>query len=315
MKKHVWLVGFLGCCLFLLCPGAAHSQSWGEETSSVGLEADSPPQTPVAEPGETPPASPECQESYAQAIRDIQALFQQLMQQCGPALGNQFEFYLLYLSIMKLQPDPVVINDPANPDTPPEAPAEPASGSAQAPEPPVSDPETPGSTEPSGPGELKKPASKGGTVQMDVPKLCQMHVDCPNWKSACGPTALAMAIAYRTGQDPKPLAAQLWDECNTSSENGTGHKGLVDGAKAHGFPNAKMSYNKGLSWLKAKIKSGRPVIAHVKNHYVLVTGYDAKGNILINDPGKGVVRRSMPWTDFSAWWTRSKGSHAGMVLE
>lgn len=154
-----------------------------------------------------------------------------------------------------------------------------------------------------------------GKVYLEVPTQCQMKVNCPAPGSACGPTSLAMALAYYTKKDPGTLATSLWKICGSTADAGTGHSGLVKGAAHYGYPNAKWHYTVGQSWIREQIKAGKPMIAHVKGHYVCITGIDDSGNIYYNDPGRSQVKQQKSFADFSAWWTGGGSKHAVMTLQ
>ncbi len=162
----------------------------------------------------------------------------------------------------------------------------------------------------------EKPAvGSGGKVVMNVPQKCQMKVKCPAPGSACGPTSLAMILAYYTGKNVDALASDLWYVCGATAANGTGHSGLQKGAKKYGYPNAKWHYSVSQSWLRTQLKAGKPVLAHVKGHYVVIKGIDDSGRIYFNDPGRSKVDRSMSFSEFSAWWRGAGATHPCMVLE
>ncbi|MDD3148909.1 MAG: SH3 domain-containing protein [Candidatus Riflebacteria bacterium] len=154
-----------------------------------------------------------------------------------------------------------------------------------------------------------------GKVVLNVPKQCQGAVSCPVPWSACGPTSLGMALAYYGKGNAGSLASSLWYTCGTTGAAGTNHAGLVKGAKQHGFPNARWNYSVGLSWVKEQIKAGKPVIANVYNHYVVITGVDDSGNIYYNDPAKWDVVQVKSYDSFSAWWNGGGCYHAAMTLQ
>jgi len=174
--------------------------------------------------------------------------------------------------------------------------------------PPAAPPET--ST-----GKPGTQTGSNGKVFIEVPTKCQMTVSCPAPGSACGPTALGMALAYYTKKDPGSLASSLWNICGSTADSGTGHSGLAKGAAHYGYPNAKWHYTVGQSWIRDQIKAGKPLIAHVKNHYVCITGIDDSGNIYYNDPGRSQVKQQKSFADFSAWWVGGGSKHAVMTLE
>ncbi len=154
-----------------------------------------------------------------------------------------------------------------------------------------------------------------GKTVLNVPKQCQGAVNCPVPWSACGPTSLGMALAYYGKGNAGALASSLWYTCGTTGAAGTNHAGLVRGAQQHGFPNAKWHYSVGLSWVKEQIRAGKPVIANVYNHYVVITGIDDSGNIYYNDPAKWDVVQVRSYDSFSAWWNGGGCYHAAMTLQ
>ncbi|MBF0544381.1 MAG: C39 family peptidase [Candidatus Riflebacteria bacterium] len=176
---------------------------------------------------------------------------------------------------------------------------------------------TSGTTNPN-PGSSSPPpggivSTNGGKV-LQIPKLCQIYVKCAAPMAACGPTALAMILAYYTGQNVNTLASTLYNTCGCSS-NGTSLDGLLKGARQYGFSGANWVYGQGLSWVQSQISAGKPILAFVSHHYVVIKGFDGNGNVILNDPGRGVVERSMPFSQFSSWWTGGGLQHAAMVLQ
>lgn len=171
------------------------------------------------------------------------------------------------------------------------------------------------SSSPSGSSPSKPTTGSGGKVVINVPQKCQMNVRCPAPGSACGPTSLAMVLAHYTGKNVDTLASDLWHVCGATAANGTGHAGLQAGAKKYGYPNAKWHFCVTQTWIREQIKAGKPIVAHVKGHYVAIKGIDDSGRIYFNDPGKSVVDRSMSFSEFSAWWRGAGSTHPCMVLE
>ncbi|NLM16527.1 MAG: hypothetical protein GX221_02280 [Candidatus Riflebacteria bacterium] len=157
--------------------------------------------------------------------------------------------------------------------------------------------------------------SNGSQKKISVPLISQMKVSCPAPGSACGPTSLAMLLAHKKGVGTKEaysMASQLWKQCGSTASSGTGHQGLIKGAKAQGY-SGKFYYSLSIDWLKKQIDAGKPVLAHVKGHYLVVIGYNSKG-VIINDPAwRG--ERQMSYNDFSAYWNSSGGKHTAMVLD
>ncbi len=178
-----------------------------------------------------------------------------------------------------------------------------------------SSPASPPTTSTTSPGTSGVQTGANGKVVLNVPKQCQGAVSCPVPWSACGPTSLGMALAYYGKGNAGSLAANLWYTCGTTGDAGTNHAGLVRGAQQNGFPNARWNYSVGLSWVKEQIKAGKPVIANVYNHYVVITGIDDSGNIYYNDPAKWDVVQVKSYDSFSAWWNGGGCYHAAMTLQ
>ena len=165
-------------------------------------------------------------------------------------------------------------------------------------------------------GSASKPTvGSNGKVVINVPQKCQMKVNCPAPGSACGPTSLAMILSYYTGKNVDALATDLWGVCGATAANGTGHAGLQKGAKKYGYPNAKWHFCVTQSWVREQLKAGKPILAHVKGHYVVIKGIDNSGKIYFNDPGRSAVDRSLSFSEFSAWWRGAGSTHPCMVLE
>jgi hypothetical protein len=161
----------------------------------------------------------------------------------------------------------------------------------------------------------KVSTGSNGKIYINVPKKCQMQVKCPAPGSACGPTSLAMILSFYTGKNVDSLATDLWNVCGSTKSSGTGHAGLAKGAKKYGYPNAKWHYCVAQSWIRNQLKAGKPILAHVKGHYVVIKGIDNSGRIYFNDPGRSKVDRSMSFSEFSAWWRGAGSKHPCMVLE
>ncbi len=167
----------------------------------------------------------------------------------------------------------------------------------------------------SGSQTQKVTSGSNGKVVINVPQKCQMQVNCPAPGSACGPTSLAMILGHYTGKNVDSLATSLWTVCGSTAASGTGHEGLKKGAAKYGYTNAKWHYCVSQSWVREQIKSGKPILAHVKGHYVVIKGIDNSGTIYFNDPGRSKVDRSMSFAEFSAWWCGAGSKHPCMLLE
>jgi hypothetical protein len=167
----------------------------------------------------------------------------------------------------------------------------------------------------SNPGSTTTPGSvtiSGDKVLLDVPKNYQMTANVPAPGSACGPTSLSMILGFYGKGDPKKLVTDLYSVCGCTKANGTGHDGLVKGAKKYGI-SASWHYGSTQSWCREQLKAGKPLLCHVNHHYVVMKGMDKNGNVIINDPGKSVIERTMSWSEFAAWWNKSNSPMSCMV--
>ncbi|MFZ2961246.1 MAG: SH3 domain-containing protein [Candidatus Ozemobacteraceae bacterium] len=154
----------------------------------------------------------------------------------------------------------------------------------------------------------------GGAVKLTVPQKCQIYVNCPAPMAACGPTALGMMMAYYKGGDPGTWASKMYKAAGTTS-GGSSYTALANAAKAEGFPNTNWQFSVGLSWIRAQLQKGNPIMAYVAHHYIVIKGIDSSGKVIINDPGKGVVERTMSFDQLSGWWNGGGLTRAAMVMK
>ena len=172
--------------------------------------------------------------------------------------------------------------------------------------------------------EGKTPAvSSGGTpgavnisgdkVVLDVPKNYQGTVNTPAPWSSCGPTSLSMVLGFYGKGDPQVLVTDLYKISGCTQANGTGHDGLAKAAKQYGMTNAQWHYSVDQNFCREQLKAGKPMICHVKGHYVVMKGMDANGNVILNDPAWKGVERTMSWSEFVAWWKQSNAPMSCMT--
>ncbi|NLM16526.1 MAG: hypothetical protein GX221_02275 [Candidatus Riflebacteria bacterium] len=168
---------------------------------------------------------------------------------------------------------------------------------------------------PASPSNPAPVVSNGSQKKISVPLICQGDVKCPVPWSACGPTSMAMLLAHKKGvgtNEAFAMASTLWNQCGTTGNAGTNHQGMVNGAKAQGF-SGRFHYSCSLDWIKKQIDAGKPVIANVTNHYLVVIGYDDKG-FIINDPAKrGEQHRT--YSNFDGYWNGGGCYHSAFVLD
>ena len=145
----------------------------------------------------------------------------------------------------------------------------------------------------------------GDKVVLDVPKNYQGTVNTPAPWSSCGPTSLSMILGFYGKGDPKVLVTDLYNISGCTRENGTGHDGLAKAAKQYGMTNAQWHYSVDQNFCRQKLNEGKPLLCHVKGHYVVMKGMDSNGNVILNDPAWNGVERTMSWSEFVAWWKQS----------
>ena len=149
-------------------------------------------------------------------------------------------------------------------------------------------------------------ASSGMGGKGGVPYYSQND---PRWRNAgygegssgtmgtdgCGPTAFAMA-ASGAGKNINPMQAASFMQNNGYRDNtGTNAKGMSAAAHAAGLSSDEES-NPSSSFVSSELSKGKPVVllgrsggygdsAFTKSgHYVVATGTDKNGNVMINDP-------------------------------
>ena len=145
----------------------------------------------------------------------------------------------------------------------------------------------------------------GDKVVLDVPKNYQGTVNTPAPWSSCGPTSLSMILGFYGKGNPQVLVTDLYNVSGCTKENGTGHDGLAKAAKKYGMTNAQWHYSVNQDFCRQKLKEGKPLLCHVKGHYVVMKGMDSNGNVILNDPAWKGVERTMSWSEFVAWWKQS----------
>ena len=165
-------------------------------------------------------------------------------------------------------------------------------------------------TEPSNPGTMTK---NGNYVCMDVPKLCQMNTKTPAPGSACGPTSLSMIVDYFGKGKAESVVSNIYKVSGCTKANGTGHSGLQKAAESYGL-KASWHYSSTQAYCRQQLEAGKLMICHVNHHYVVLKGMDANGNVIINDPGRRVVHRTMSWSEFASWWSKSNSPMSCMVV-
>ena len=153
----------------------------------------------------------------------------------------------------------------------------------------------------------------GDKVVLDVPKNYQGTVNTPAPWSSCGPTSLSMVLGFYGKGDPAVTVTDLYRISGCTQANGTGHDGLARAAKQYGMTNAQWHYSVDQNFCREQLKAGKPMICHVKGHYVVMKGMDSNGNVILNDPAWKGVERTMSWSEFVAWWKQSNAPMSCMT--
>ncbi len=154
---------------------------------------------------------------------------------------------------------------------------------------------------PSDSSNTGKVTISNGKIVLNVPQQCQYKVNCPTPGTSCGPTALSMAMAYYTGENVSKLATKMYTATKCTN-CGSNYDGLLNAAKNNGFPNAKWNGGCTQKWVREQLEKGKPLVAHVVNHFVVIKGIDNNGNVILNEPAVSTVEKVMTWSEFSGWW-------------
>lgn len=136
--------------------------------------------------------------------------------------------------------------------------------------------------------------------------------------SGCGPTCLAMAVFYLTGDrtcTPDAIAQYSLDNNHYVDGVGTAWSLLTAYPAEYGLSSYQIRWTE--ANLKAELDKGRVLICSVRpgdftssGHFIVIYGYDENG-FKINDP-KSVYRSRLTWTyaqiqdDIKATWTIGK---------
>jgi hypothetical protein len=174
------------------------------------------------------------------------------------------------------------------------------------------------------------PARGAGTagpargIVLSVPERSQL--DYRNGEAWCSPTSLSMILGFWARQSNRPeldrsvpeIAAGVNDPCWPGTGNwsfNTAYAGSFRGLRAF---VTRLSC---VTELEPWVASGVPVAASVSNsvlkgeaqrndgHIVVVIGFDARGDVVLNDPGtRKAVRKIVPRERFAAAWAHSRNT-------
>ncbi|MGL5345791.1 MAG: C39 family peptidase [Peptostreptococcaceae bacterium] len=114
--------------------------------------------------------------------------------------------------------------------------------------------------------------------------------------NGCGPTSIAMVAVGLTGNtDINPKAIADYSRQNGYLVNGVGTKWnlMTEGVKQFGLIGTEINLSE--SSIISNLKKGHPIIASMgpgeftsKGHFIVLTGMDSDGRIIVNDPNSKV---------------------------
>ena len=178
------------------------------------------------------------------------------------------------------------------------------------------------STPPSdAPRTTASPASDA-VRELDVPERSQYVDEFPSERGWCGPASMAMLTAkWGITAGVAEVAAGVFD----GAYNGTGNWAFaVAYAGACGLAGAA-AYLRDLVNLERFIAAGLPVAVSIAwdggalpgaplersaGHILVVRGFDANGNVIVNDPAQSAVRHVYDRAAFASCWLQ----HGGVAL-
>jgi Peptidase_C39 like family len=158
--------------------------------------------------------------------------------------------------------------------------------------------------------------------ELAVPEHSQYLTDFPAQRGWCAPASLAMLLgAHGIGVDVAEAAAGVFDH----AYDGTGNWSFaIAYAGMCGLTGAP-AYLRDLTTLEQFIAAGLPVAAsiawqagqlpgapldHSGGHILVVRGFAANGDVIVNDPAQPAVRHVYDRAAFAACWL----THGGVAL-
>lgn len=119
--------------------------------------------------------------------------------------------------------------------------------------------------------------------------------------SGCGPTCMSMVysgLLKNTSMSPSDMAEYCTDKNYYSQDAGTSWMMMSEGAKDLGLDADKIT----ISSIKAVLEAGKPVICSMapgdfteQGHFIVLTGIDSKGKVIVNDPNS-IARSQKHWS-------------------
>jgi len=166
------------------------------------------------------------------------------------------------------------------------------------------------------------PPAAAAQRELDVPEQSQYVAEFPAERGWCTPASVAMLIgAWGRAAGVAEVAAGVFDR----GYNGTGNWTFATAyAGALGLAGAA-AYLRDLANLEAFVAAGLPVAVSVswqgdalpgapldasEGHIVVVRGFDASGDVIVNDPAQPKVRHTYERAAFARCWL----DHGGVAL-
>ena len=177
------------------------------------------------------------------------------------------------------------------------------------------------STPPVDPARAERP-SQAAQRELDVPERSQYVASEPEQRGWCTPASVAMLVgAWQAAPAVAEVAADVFDR----GYNGTGNWAFAVGyAGARGLAGAA-AYLRDLVNVEAFIAAGLPLALSISwtgdelpgaplersdGHVLVVRGFDARGDVIVNDPAQPSVRHVYDRAAFARCWL----DHGGVAL-
>jgi hypothetical protein len=178
------------------------------------------------------------------------------------------------------------------------------------------------STPPAEPPRTHEPPQPAARRELDVPALSQYLADAPAERGWCAPASIAMVLgAHGVTVDVAAAAAGMYDR----TYHGTGNWALaIAYAGTFGFAGA-VAYLRDLVGVEHAIAAGLPLAVSIAwndgdlptaplpqsaGHLLVVRGFDAQGDVIVNDPAQPAVRHVYARAAFARCWL----AHGGVAL-
>jgi hypothetical protein len=154
-------------------------------------------------------------------------------------------------------------------------------------------------------------------IELDVPRISQ-YVGDPG-RGWCSPASLAMLLgANEIGVDVPQTAAATFDDAyhgtgnwafNVAYASRFGLRAFVaylrDLAHARAFLTAGVPLALSIAWEKGELDD--PPLPESDGHIVVLRGFDANGDPIVNDPAQVTIRVTYPRAQFERLWLAHGG--------